>query len=429
MLYVLGIVLFALGIAFTVAWHELGHFATARRFGIRVPEFMVGWGRTLFSRKAGETEFGFKLIPIGGYVRMVGMLPPKPGERYGRTRKSGPFQGLIESARAESELQWEPGDENRQFYTRAPWKRVIVMAAGPVMNLILAVVLLGLSLMAIGTPGTMTVAWVAKCMLAAPVGGQPAASECPPGAPASPAAAAGLRPGDTILSLGGVPYDHWETFRRSVRSVGGTVPLIVERGGHEVTLTISPVQTTLPRLDGEAGTERAAFLGFAPTADYQRQGVGFVAGEIGRYVSRTGAALAALPGRVPELFGQAFLHRERGLDSPVSVVGVSRLGGEILGTDSPLKPKLVLFLSLLAGVNVSMFLINLLPLPPFDGGHIMAAAWESVRRRLARLRGRADPGPVDLAKLMPVAYVVGLVFIGYSVLVVLADVFNPLRFS
>jgi len=429
MLYVLGIVLFALGIAFTVAWHELGHFATARRFGIRVPEFMVGWGRTLFSRKAGETEFGFKLIPIGGYVRMVGMLPPKPGERYGRTRKSGPFQGLIESARAESELQWEPGDENRQFYTRAPWKRIIVMAAGPVMNLILAVVLLGLSLMAIGTPGTMTVAWVAKCMLAAPVGGEPAASECPPGAPASPAAAAGLRPGDTILSLGGVPHDHWETFRRSVRSVGGTVPLIVERGGHEVTLTISPVQTTLPRLDGEAGTERAAFLGFAPTTDYQRQSVGFVGSEIGRYVTRTGAALAALPGRVPELFGQAFLGRERGLDSPVSVVGVSRLGGEILGHDSPLKPRLVFFLNLLAAVNVSMFLINLLPLPPFDGGHIMAAAWESVRRRLARWRGRADPGPVDLAKLMPVAYVVGMLFIGYSVLVVLADVFNPLRLS
>jgi len=428
-MYVLGVVLFALGIAFTVAWHELGHYATARRFGIRVPEFMVGWGRTLFSRRVGETEFGFKVIPIGGYVRMVGMLPPKPGERYGRTRKSGPFQGLIESARAESELQWQPGDETRQFYTRAPWRRIVVMAAGPVMNLILAVVLLGISLMAIGTPGTMTVGWVSKCMVAAPVGGSAAANDCPPGAPPSPAAAAGLLPGDTILRLDGVRYQRWEDFRRAVRTVGGTVPLVVSRGGQELTLTITPVVTTLPRLDGEPGTEQGAFLGYAPTADYQRQDLGFVAGEINRYVTRTGAALAALPGRVPELFGQAFLGRERGLDSPVSVVGVSRLGGEILGHDSPLKPRLVFFLSLLAGVNVSMFLINLLPLPPFDGGHIMAAAWESVRRRLARLRGRADPGPVDLAKLMPVAYVVGLLFIGYSALVVLADVFNPLRFS
>jgi membrane-associated protease RseP (regulator of RpoE activity) len=428
-MYVLGVVLFALGIAFTVAWHELGHYATARRFGIRVPEFMVGWGRTLFSRRVGETEFGFKVVPIGGYVRMVGMLPPKAGERYGRARKSGPFQGLIESARAESELQWQLGDETRQFYTRAPWRRIVVMAAGPLMNLILAVGLLAISLLAIGTPGTLTVAYVAQCMLPAPVGGSPSTSECPADAPPTPAAAAGLRPGDTILSLNGVRYERWEDFRRAVRTVGGTVPLVVSRGGQEQTLSITPVQTALARLDGEPGTERAAFLGFAPTTDYQRQSIGFVGGEISRYVSRTGAALAALPGRVPELFGQAFLGRERGLDSPVSVVGVSRLGGEILGHDSPLKPRLVFFLNLLAAVNVSMFLINLLPLPPFDGGHIMAAAWESVRRRLARWRGRADPGPVDLAKLMPVAYVVGVLFIGYSVLVVLADVFNPLRLS
>jgi membrane-associated protease RseP (regulator of RpoE activity) len=429
MLYVLGILLFALGIVVAIAWHELGHYAAATSFGIRVPEFMVGWGRTLLSRRVGETEFGLKIIPIGGYIRMVGMLPPRPGERYGRTRKSGPFQGLIESARAEAQLQWQPGDEHRQFYTRSPWKRIVVMAAGPVMNLVMAVLLLGVSLMAIGTPGTLTVGTVFKCMLPAPVSGQPPVTECPPGAPPTPAAAAGLLPGDTILRINGVAYQRWERFRRDVRTLSGTVPLVVSRGGRQLTLSITPVPSDRPRLDGKPGLERVAFLGFAPTADYQRQDAGFVVDQVGEYVSLTGTALASLPSRVPELFGQVFLHSKRGLDSPISVVGVSRLGGDILGQDSPLKPRLVLLLNLLAGMNLSMFLINLLPLPPFDGGHIMAAAWESVRRRLARVRGRADPGPVDLAKLMPVAYAVGLLFICYSVLVVAADVVNPLRLS
>lgn len=422
MLYVLGIVLFALGIAFAIAWHELGHYSTAKYFGIRVPEFMVGWGRTLFSRQIGETEFGFKVIPIGGYIRMVGMLPPRPGETRGRSRKSGPFQGLVESVRAESDLLWRPGDETREFWTRSPWKRIVVMAAGPVMNLILAVVLIAIALMAIGTPGTMTVGSVAKCTVRAD---QVTSTECPADAPLSPAAAAGLLPGDTIVSFAGVRYGDWETFRRAVRTVTGTVPMVVVRDGHEQTLTITPVQNTVGKLDGTVGYEQAAFLGYSPVMDYETRGPGFVAEQLGHYVTVTGSALAALPSRVPELFRQAFLGEKRPLDTPMSVVGVSRIGGEVIGQDSPIKPKLWLLLNILAGVNLSMFLINLLPLPPFDGGQIMAAAWESVRRRLARLRGRTDPGPVDIAKMMPVAYIVGLVFISYSLLVVAADVFNP----
>jgi Zn-dependent protease len=182
-------------------------------------------------------------------------------------------------------------------------------------------------------------------------------------------------------------------------------------------------------LDGKPGYERAAFLGFSTTVEYQGQTPGFVAQQLGQYISLTGTSLVALPGRVPELFRQAFLGEKRQLDTPISVVGVSRIGGEVLGQDSPVRSKLALLLNLLAGVNLSMFLINLLPLPPFDGGHIMAAVWEGIRRRLARLRGRRDPGPVDLAKLMPVAYAVGLVFICYSLLVVVADVVNPVILS
>src|SRR5205807_133528 len=131
---------------------------------------------------------------------------------------------------------------------------------------------------------------------------------------------------------------------------------------HELTLSITPVQTMVPRLDGKSGYEPGAFLGFGPTSDYQRQDLGFVADQVGRYVSTTGSALAALPSRVPELFRQAFLGQSRDVNTPLSVVGVSRLGGEVLGADTPVKARVVFFLSLLTGVNLSMFLINLLPL-------------------------------------------------------------------
>jgi membrane-associated protease RseP (regulator of RpoE activity) len=270
---------------------------------------------------------------------------------------------------------------------------------------------------------------VQKCVLPAPVAGRPAPQDCPPGAAPTPAAASGLRPGDVVVSLAGVHYDSWETFQRAARKAAGTLPLVISRGGSELTLSVTPVQADLPRLDDPSRYERAAFLGLEPTIAYQRQGPGLVFATLGQYVSMTGSSLIGLPGRVPALFRQAILHEQRSQNTPLSVVGVSRLGGQVLDADIGWKSRVEFFLRLLTAVNLSMFLLNLLPLPPFDGGHIMAAAWESVRRRLARLLGRGDPGPVDLAKLMPVAYAVGLVFISYSVLLVIADVFNPVQLS
>ena len=124
MMTVLGIVLFFLGILISIAWHELGHYTTARWFGIKVPEFMVGFGRTIWSRKVGETEFGLKAIPLGGYIRMIGMIPPAKGGTLGRSRRTGPFQGLIDDARQQSAMDVRPEDEDRQFWMRAPWKRI-----------------------------------------------------------------------------------------------------------------------------------------------------------------------------------------------------------------------------------------------------------------------------------------------------------------
>ncbi|SDF34757.1 M50 family metallopeptidase [Pseudonocardia oroxyli] len=421
---IVGIVVFFLGILFSVAWHELGHFATAKWFGIKVPEFFVGFGKTVWSRRRGETEFGFKAVPLGGYVRMIGMLPPAKGELYGRSRRTGPFQGLIDDARQASAADVGPEDADRQFYTRAPWKRIIVMIAGPLMNLVLAIVLFAIVLMGFGTmTATSTVSSVSQCVL--PAGSQ--TDVCPPGAPLTPAAAAGFEPGDRIVSFDGQTFDSWEDTQKAIRAATGTVSVVVDRGGQLVTLTPTLITTELPALDGSNDTVQASFLGLSPLQEIQRQGIGAVGEHMVDIVGLVGQKLVEMPQRVPNLFGAVFLGEQRDQDSPVGVVGASRIGGEILAGDAPPAQEVAAFLSLLAMVNISLFLFNLLPIPPLDGGQIFPAIWEAIRRRIAALRGRPDPGPVDAAKLMPVAMTVALIFIGWSALVFVADVINPVR--
>lgn len=424
MMTVIGIVLFFIGVLFSVAWHELGHLTTAKMFGIKVPEFMVGFGRTLWSRKVGETEYGLKLIPLGGYIRMIGMIPPAKGETLGRSRRTGPFQGLIDDARQQSALDVLPEDAHRQFYLRAPWKRVIVMFAGPFMNLILAVVIFAILLMGIGTPAlSTTVSAVSACVVPATAVTQ----ECPVGAPPTPAAAAGFQAGDRIVAFQGQPFGHadWTKLQEAIRAASGTVTVTVERAGKQLDLRPTLISTELRALDGSDKTVQASFLGLSPSTTYVQQSLAAVGQEIGNIIGRTGQAIAQLPQRVPGLFGAVFLGEQRDNNGPVGIVGVSRIGGQILDADFTTLAQISLFLQLLAAVNISLFLFNLLPIPPLDGGQIFPAIWESIRRRIAKLRGKPDPGPVDIARLMPVAYVVALVFIAWSGLLFIADIVNP----
>ena len=431
MMFVIGVLIFFVGVLFSVFWHELGHFTTARWFGIKVPEFMVGFGRTIWSVRRGETEYGLKAIPLGGYVRMIGMIPPARGELLGSSRRTGPFQGLIDDVRAQSQSDVRPEDADRQFYLRAPWKRIVVMAAGPVMNLILAVVLFAVLLMGIGTPTgtTTTVSQVNACVISAQQAEQGVA-ECPPGAPPTPAAAAGFLPGDVIVAVQGraVAAGEWRVVQDAIRaSAERPITLTVERGGQRLDLTPTPITNDVRSFDDPAEIVQAGFLGLSPVTAYEQQTLGAVFVQIGDVIGRTGQAIAELPSRVPALFGSVFLGEERDPEGPIGVVGVSRIGGEILAQDIPFAAEASLLLSLLAAVNISLFLFNLLPIPPLDGGQIFPAIWESVRRRIARLRGKPDPGPVDVAKLMPVAYVVALVFIAWSGLLLIADVINPVE--
>ena len=426
MMTVLGIVIFFAGILFSVAWHELGHFSTARWFGIKVPEFMVGFGPTIWSRKRGETEFGLKAIPLGGYIRMIGMIPPAPGSgsMLGRTRRTGPFQGLMDDARRQSAMDVLPEDVDKQFYLRAPWKRVIVMFAGPFMNLILAVVLFAIVLMGFGVPTNITtVDTVSKCVVPATA----ATTECPPDAPLTPAAAAGFQPGDRIVAFNGQRYEEWTDLQRAIRAASGTVTVTVERNGQLVDLTPTLITTQLRDLDDTDKIVDGSFLGLSPQNVIVRQDLPAVAGQISEIIGRTWQAILELPSRVPALFGAVFFGEERDINGPIGVVGVSRIGGEILAQDIPPAQEVAFFLQLLAAVNISLFLFNLLPIPPLDGGQIFPAIWEAIKKRIAKLRGRPDPGPVDVAKLLPVAYVVALVFIAWSGLLLVADVINPVR--
>ncbi|MEU0741960.1 site-2 protease family protein [Streptomyces sp. NPDC006134] len=430
-MFILGIVVFVIGLLFSIAWHELGHLSTAKMFGIRVPQYMVGFGPTLFSRKKGETEYGVKAIPFGGYIRMIGMFPPGPDGRL-EARSTSPWRGMIEDARSAAFEELKPGDETRLFYTRAPWKRVIVMFAGPFMNLVLAVALFLTVLMGFGiSQQTTTVASVSQCVIAQTEN----RDDCKKTDPASPAAAAGLKARDKIVSFDGVPTGTWDELSDLIRAnPGKDVPIVVERDGRQVTLHARIATNKVAKKDSggqivEGEYVTAGFLGFSSATGVVKQDFGESVTWMGDRIGEAVDSLAALPGKIPALWDAAFGDGPREPDSPMGVVGAARVGGEIATLDIPPTQQLAMFVMLVAGFNLSLFLFNMLPLLPLDGGHIAGALWESLRRHTAKLLRRPDPGPFDVAKLMPVAYVVAGVFICFTILVLIADVVNPVRIS
>ncbi|MET7488109.1 site-2 protease family protein [Streptomyces sp. NPDC005538] len=428
---ILGIVVFAVGLLVSIAWHELGHLSTAKLFGIRVPQYMVGFGPTIWSRKKGDTEYGFKAIPFGGYIRMIGMFPPGDDGRI-TARSTSPWRGMIEDARSAAFEELQPGDETRLFYTRKPWKRVIVMFAGPFMNLILAVALFLTVLMGFGiSQQTNTVSSVSQCVIAQSQN----RDTCKSTDPASPAAAAGLKAGDKILSFNGVKTTDWNKLSDLIRAAPGkTVPIVVERKGQDVTLHAKIASNQVAKKDSSGQIVQgqyvtAGFLGFSAATGIVRQDFGDSVTWMGDRLGEAVDSIADLPGKIPALWNAAFDGAPRQADSPMGVVGAARVGGEIFTLDIPPTQQLAMALMLVAGFNLSLFLFNMLPLLPLDGGHVAGALWEALRRNLAKVLKRPDPGPFDVAKLMPVAYVVAGIFVCFTLLVLVADVVNPVKIS
>jgi membrane-associated protease RseP (regulator of RpoE activity) len=431
LMMILGIVVFAVGLLVSIAWHELGHLSTAKLFGIRVPQYMVGFGPTIWSKRKGDTEYGFKAIPFGGYIRMIGMFPPGPDGRI-ESRSTSPWRSMIEDARSAAFEELEPGDESRLFYTRKPWKRVIVMFAGPFMNLILAVALFLTVLMGFGiSQQTNTVSSVSECVIAQSQN----RDTCKKSDPASPAAAAGLKAGDKIVSFNGVKTTDWNKLSDLIRATPGkTVPIVVERKGQALTLHAKIASNQVAKKDSSGQIVQgqyvtAGFLGFSAATGIVRQDFGDSVTWMGDRMGEAVDSIAALPGKIPALWNAAFDGAPRQADSPMGVVGAARVGGEIFTLDIPPTQQLAMALMLVAGFNLSLFLFNMLPLLPLDGGHVAGALWEALRRNLAKVLKRPDPGPFDVAKLMPVAYVVAGIFVCFTLLVLVADVVNPVKIS
>ncbi|MFI8292524.1 M50 family metallopeptidase [Streptomyces sp. NPDC085614] len=431
LLTLLGIVLFVLGLLVSIAWHELGHLSTAKLFGIRVPQYMVGFGPTIWSRRKGETEYGFKAVPAGGYIRMIGMFPPGRDGRI-EARSTSPWRSMIEDAREASFEELQPGDENRLFYTRKPWKRVIVMFAGPFMNLILAVVIFFGSAMAVGfETQTTRVAGVTNCV----IDQSQKRDTCRAGDPVSPAKAAGLLKGDRIVAFNGERVSDWNTLSDRIRAVTGPATVTVQRDGVERLLPVTLMENKVLKKDADgkvlqpAQYVSAGYLGFESSREVVPLTFGESASRMTEQLQAGFESVLALPGKVPDLWDATFGDGERKADSPVGVVGAARISGELMTIDAPPQTLLVYFLQLLVMFNVSLFLFNMLPLLPLDGGHIAGALWESVRRHAARIFKRPDPGPFDVAKLMPAAYVVAGVFVCFTLLVLAADIVNPVKLT
>lgn len=432
---VIGFILFMLALLFSIAWHELGHLTFAKLFKVRTTQYMVGFGKTVWSKQVGETEYGVKAIPLGGYIRMIGMVPPGPEGRRKVTTTAmgvtGMFRNIIEETRAGDRAQVTTSDDGREFYQLHPAKRIVIMAAGPVMNLILAVGIFAIILMGIGVPAaSTTVSQVSACVIPAAATAAEQRTECAPGDQPTPAAQAALEPGDRIVAFDGAPVTDWGQLTSLIRSAPNTtVALTIERDGEQVTRNVALVENLRPVIDDmgrQTGVIPAGFLGVSPTTPMTQQSFGSAIERTGQIISATAGAVVAIPSRIPALWNSIFDDAPRDINTPVGIVGAGRIGGEILESDTSVTDKVVLFLNLVAGFNMALFLLNMLPLLPLDGGHILGAFIEWVRKGWARLRRRADPGPFDVAKLMPVAYVVALLFIGLTALTLVADIVNPI---
>lgn len=367
----------AIGFIFTLVLviliHEASHFIMAKRFDIKVEEFFVGFGPKLWSFRRGETEYGVKAILLGGYVRIAGM---------------NPFE--------EPKTQ----DLPRTYGSKPRWQRAVVIVAGPISHLIMAVLVLWLYLVLIGQPTKFSA--------------QIGAIEPKLNGIESPAVGAGLQPGDVVVSIDGQAVDA-ESFTTVLRAdtAGDPLTLVVQRDGEEVTVVATPV---MAKADGDQLVPRLGVLMSGGTI-LERDRPGPIAA-VGESVQITGDAVGQVAASIGRVFGPQGIGRlftllfgdaQRSIEDPFSVVGGARIAGQVAESG-----QFDAFVFLFVSFNVFVGLMNLLPLPPFDGGHLAVVGIEKITGR-----------SVDMRKIVPVSAVIAGLLITFTLATVYLDFVKP----
>ncbi|MCW2606725.1 MAG: peptidase [Frankiales bacterium] len=403
----LGALAFVVALLVSVMLHEAGHFLTARRYGMKATQFFVGFGPTLFSRTRGETEYGIKAIPAGGFVKIVGMTQLE---------------------------EVEPGDEDRAFYKQPAGRRAIVLGAGSFVHFCIAVLLVFGVTYAVGVvdeEAPVLAAPESCVLLAVPAAGK-AAPECgDAGTVAAPGRAAGLQARDRVLSVAGTRTRTFEEVVAAIRAnPGREVPVVVQRDGAERTLQVTPVAVQRPALDDPERTETVGAIGAGRSLVTKRLGPVASAKEsvdrLQLIVQGTWTSLTEKLGTITKLYSD-----DRDAAGLVGAVGAARVSGEILGTDAvPFAVRVSDFLLLMAGLNLFVGVFNLLPLLPLDGGHLAVLGFEQARDRVKRVFGyQGALQRVDLTKLLPLTYMVVLLFVGLTLFIAGADIVNPISLN
>ncbi|MBA2607531.1 MAG: RIP metalloprotease [Actinobacteria bacterium] len=387
-LHIGGAVIVIASILLMIMLHEFGHFITARWADMKVTDFFVGFGPTLWSVKRGETRYGVKAFPVGGFVRVIGMNNLDPVD--------------------------DPADEPRTYRAKSYWQRLRFAAAGSFMHFLIAFVLMIVLLAGVGrvldtTPASNQLDAVATTLA--------------DGGPAAPAAKAGFKAGDKVLAIDDVQITSWTRATNIIRSSAGReLSVTVERDGKRFALPVTPVNDPSPQ-ERAAGMTSVGRIGVQPYVPTTREplpkAVWSAAFEIKNITTESAGALVGL-------FSKSSLEKyttqvsKRGAADPVeennrllSPVGVSRVAS------TAAKNGIASVLSLLVAINVFVGIFNLIPLPPFDGGHIAVATYEAIRSRKGRRYS------VDMNKLLPVAYAVILALVLLSATTLWLDIVHP----
>jgi len=398
MMFVLGFALFALGITISIALHECGHMWVAQATGMKVRRFFVGFGPRIFSFRRGETEYGVKALPLGGFCDIAGMT-------------------------ALDEL--DPEEVDRAMYRQKAWKRFIVMSGGIAMNFLLGFVLVVILAVGWGLPSfdqpPATALGDMSCVAEQNPDG--ALREC---GGAGPAQRAGLRRGDVVTAVNGVEVDTWKQFQQQTQRQDGPFAYTIERDGQSLSISVTPEQVVrYPSSGGGPGKEVSA-IGVGPDYNEPVQynvlaAIPASAAFTGDMFVKTFESLARMPAKVADLW-TAVTGGERDPETPVSVYGASKIGGETAE-----RGLWGMFILVLASLNFFLGAFNILPLLPLDGGHIAVVIYEKIRNVIRGRRGLAPGAPVDYLKLLPMTYVAVVIGGAYMVLTLTADIINPIK--